>query len=77
MSDRPSPRKGSPTPPPGRGTLEPAIAGSLLVATIVISAAVGLALGALAGVAVVGLFAGIFVGFPLGVFVVRARFRDL
>lgn len=53
------------------------VAGSLLVATILLCAAVGLGLGALAGAAVVGLFAGIFAGFPLGVVVVRARFRDL
>lgn len=53
------------------------VAGSLLVSTILLCAAVGLGLGALVGVAVVGLFAGIFVGFPLGVVVVRARFRDL
>jgi hypothetical protein len=53
------------------------VAGSLLVATILLCAAVGLGLGALVGVPVVGLFVGVFVGFPLGVVVVRARFRDL
>jgi hypothetical protein len=53
------------------------VAGSLLVGTLLLCAAVGLGLGALFGVPVVGLFVGIFAGFPLGVILVRARFSEL
>lgn len=60
-----------------RPTMRAAVAGSVLVATWLLCAAVGLGLGALVGLAVVGLFAGLFVGFPLGIVLVRNRFRDL
>lgn len=53
------------------------VAGSLLVATLLFCAGIGLGLGALAGVPVVGLFVGIFVGFPVGVVVVKKRFEDV
>jgi F0F1-type ATP synthase assembly protein I len=72
MTDPPLPRNGSPRPT-NRGM----VAGSLLVATLLICAAVGLGLGALLGASVVGLFVGIFAGFPLGVVVVKKRFEDV
>jgi len=53
------------------------VAGSLLVGTLLLCAGIGLALGALAGVPVVGLFVGIFAGFPLGIVVVKKRFGDV
>jgi hypothetical protein len=55
----------------------PVVAGSLIVATIILCAAVGFGLGALVGLAVplgiVGLFAGVAAGLAL----VITRFRDL
>ena len=62
---------------PNKGNLRAAVAGSLLIGTVLLCAAVGLGLGALAGLPVPGLFVGLFAGFPLGVLVVRTRFRDL
>jgi F0F1-type ATP synthase assembly protein I len=62
---------------PDKPTMRGAVAGSLLVATIVLCAAVGFGLGALIGAAVplgiVGLFAGVIAGIAL---VVR-RFGDI
>lgn len=53
------------------------VAGSLLIATILLCAGIGFALGALVGVAVpVGLL-GLFIGLAAGIWVVIARFRDL
>jgi hypothetical protein len=65
------------TPPERASRPHPMVAGSFLVTTILLCAAVGLGLGALVGIPIVGLFGGLFVGFPLGVVVVRARYRDL
>jgi hypothetical protein len=64
-------------PPIRRPTNRGAVAGSLLVGTLLLCAAIGLGLGALVGIPVVGLFVGIFAGFPLGVVVVRRRFPEL
>jgi F0F1-type ATP synthase assembly protein I len=62
---------------PRKPTLRGAVAGSLLVGTILLGAAVGFGVGALVGATVplglVGLFAGLVAGFV----VVHARFRDL
>lgn len=67
-----------PPPKSPRGpNLRAAVAGSLLIGTLLLCAAVGLALGAVFGLPVLGLFVGLFAGFPLGVLVVRTRFRDL
>ena len=58
-------------------TANPVVAGSLIVATIVLCAGIGFRLGALVGLAVplgiVGLFAGVAAGLAL----VITRFRDL
>jgi hypothetical protein len=71
----------SPPPPHGRGdrppTMRGAVAGSLLVATIVLCAAVGFGVGALVGAPVPLGLAGLFAGVPLGIVVVIRRFRDL
>ena len=54
-----------------------AVAGSLLLGTILLCAAVAFGLGALVGAAVPLGLAGLFVGVPLGIVVVRRRFGDL
>jgi hypothetical protein len=54
-----------------------AVAGSLLVATILVCAGAGLGLGALVGAPVALGLAGLFAGVPLGIVVVIRRFRDL
>ena len=76
MTDSPLQRNGSSTPPK-RPVNRGMVAGSLLVATLLLCAAVGFGLGALAGAGVLGLFVGLFVGFPLGVVVVKRRFEDV
>jgi hypothetical protein len=60
-------------PPVNRG----AVAGSVLVATILLCAGAGFALGALVGAPVPLGLAGLFVGVPVGIVVVIRRFRDL
>jgi len=52
----------------------PVVAGSLLVATIVLCAAVGFGLGALVGATAAFTIAGVFVGFAAGLAVVIRRF---
>ncbi len=54
-----------------------AVAGSVLVATILLCAAVGFGIGVLAGAPVALGLAGLFVGVPLGIVVVIRRFGDL
>jgi hypothetical protein len=71
MTEPPTPR--GDRPPTMRG----AVAGSLLVATIVLCAAIGFGLGALVGAPVALGLAGLFAGVPLGIVVVIRRFRDL
>jgi hypothetical protein len=68
-----------PTLPPHarRPTMRGAVAGSLLVATILLCAAIGFGLGALVGAPVALGLAGLFAGVPLGIVVVIRRFRDL
>jgi hypothetical protein len=70
------------TKPPARTTDRPptmrgAVAGSLLVATIVLCAAVGFGIGALVGAAVPLGLAGLFCGVALGIVLVIRRFGDL
>jgi hypothetical protein len=55
----------------------PAIAGSLLVGTIIACAAVGYGLGSLVGVPVPLGIVGVLVGPVAGIAVVRSRFRDI
>jgi hypothetical protein len=59
---------------PGR---DAAGAGALLIATILACAAIGLGIGALAGVPAALGIAGGFVGVGVGFWVVYRRFRDL
>ena len=63
--------------PAGTGGRDPIIAGSLIIASIILCAAIGFGVGALVGLAaplgIVGLFAGVVVGIAL----VITRFRDL
>ena len=66
------------TPPRGRPpTMRGAVAGSLLVATIVLCAAVGFGLGALVGATVPLGLVGLFAGVALGIVLVIRRFGDL
>ena len=60
-----------------RPTNRGAVAGSVLVASIVLCALIGLGLGALVGAAALLAIAGVFAGLVLGFAVVYARFRDL
>jgi hypothetical protein len=70
MNDRPTP---STRPPTMRG----AVAGSLLVATIVLCAGVGFGVGAIVGAAVPLGLVGLFAGVALGIVLVIRRFGDL
>jgi hypothetical protein len=65
------------TPTPRPPTSQGAVAGSLLVACTLLGAAVGLGIGALVGLAAVLAIVGLLAGSVLGVWLVRARFRDL
>jgi hypothetical protein len=65
---------------PNRGrppTMRGAVAGSLLVATIVLCAAVGFGAGALVGATVPLGLAGLFCGVALGIVLVIRRFGDI
>jgi len=71
MTDPRTPR--TDRPPTMRG----AVAGSLLVATIVLCAAVGFGLGAIVGAPVPLGLLGLFCGVVLGIVVVIRRFGDI
>jgi hypothetical protein len=62
---------------PSRPTMRGAVAGSLLVATIVLCAAVGFGIGAAVGAPVPLGITGVFVGAVAGIVVVARRFSDL
>jgi hypothetical protein len=62
---------------PNRPTMRGAVAGSVLLATIVLCAAVGFGVGAVVGAPVVLGIAGVFVGAVAGTVVVIRRFSDL
>ena len=70
---RPRAPREQPPPPTMRG----AVAGSLLVATIVLCAAIGFGLGALVGAPVPIGLAGLFAGVVLGIVLVIRRFGDI
>jgi F0F1-type ATP synthase assembly protein I len=63
----------SPKKPPMRG----AVAGMMIVGSLVAWGLVGLGAGALLGVTALGLVLGLFVGLAAGTFGVYTRFRDL
>jgi hypothetical protein len=68
----------SPTTPGNRPpTMRGAVAGSLLVATIVACAAAGFGLGALVGATVPLGLVGLFCGVALGIVLVIRRFGDI
>ena len=70
----------STTPPltdPSKPTMRGAVAGSLLIACLLLCGAVGLGLGALVGAPVALGLVGLFVGVPVGIVVVARRFGDL
>jgi hypothetical protein len=62
---------------PQRPTARGAAAGSLLVATIILCAAIGFGIGALIGAAVPLGLLGLIIGPVAGIALVRSRFRDL
>jgi 4-hydroxybenzoate polyprenyltransferase len=66
-----------PAPGGGRPLNRGAVAGSVLVATIVLCAAIGFGLGALVGAPVALGLGGLFAGVALGIVVVIRRFGDL
>ena len=66
-----------PVPEPSKPTMRGAVAGSLLIACLVLCGGIGLGLGALVGAPVPLGLAGLFVGVPVGIVVVARRFGDL
>jgi hypothetical protein len=74
MTDRP-PRPQRPGA--NRPTMRGAVAGSVLIATILACSAVGLGLGFAVGAPLAFGLAGFFVGVPIGIFVVARRFGDI
>ena len=56
---------------------DPAVAGSLIVASIILCAGIGFGIGALVGLAVPLGIAGLFAGVAAGIALVITRFRDL
>ena len=62
---------------PSKPTMRAAAAGSLLLATIVLCAAIGFGIGALVGAPVALGLLGLFVGPVVGIVLVHSRFRDL
>jgi hypothetical protein len=62
---------------PNRPTNRGAVAGSLLVGTVVLCAAVGFGVGAAVGAPVPLGIAGVFAGAVVGIVVVARRFSDL
>ena len=66
------------TDPPRKGpTMRGAVAGSLLLATLVLCAGVGFGLGAAVGAPVPLGIVGVFVGAIAGIMVVARRFSDI
>jgi F0F1-type ATP synthase assembly protein I len=71
MTEPPAPSRDRPP------TMRGAVAGSLLVATIVLCAVVGFGLGALVGATVPLGLVGLFCGVALGIVLVIRRFGDI
>jgi hypothetical protein len=65
------------TDPPSRPTMRGAVAGSLLLGTVILCAAVGFGVGAAVGATVPLGIAGVFIGAVAGIVVVARRFSDL
>jgi len=64
-------------PPDGKPPPAPIVAGSLIVGSMVLGAAVGFGLGSLVGAAVLVGLVGLFVGLIGGFVLVHDRYRDL
>jgi hypothetical protein len=62
---------------PRKPTMRGAVAGSLLVGTMLLCAGVGLGVGALVGATAPLAMLGLLAGVVAGILLVRARFRDL
>jgi len=62
---------------PSKPTMRAAVAGSMLLAAIVLCAAIGFGIGALVGAPVALGLLGLFIGPVVGIVLVRSRFRDL
>ena len=62
---------------PEKPTARAASAGGMIVGTILLCAGIGAGVGAAFGAAGTLAVAGLLIGFPVGILVVRARFRDL
>ena len=69
----PSSRSTPPQKPPMRG----AVAGMMLLGSVVMFAAIGLGIGALLDAQVPALLVGLFLGFAAGTWAVATRFRDI
>lgn len=69
MSQSPDPER----KPLARG----AVAGLMLLSSLMLCGLIGGLVGAALGLLAIGLIAGIFVGFVVGIAAVRARFPDL
>ena len=65
------------TETPPKPTMRGSVAGTMIVATIVLCAAIGFGIGALVGAPVALGLLGLFVGPVAGTALVRSRFRDL
>lgn len=65
------------SPPPPKPPLRGSVAGTMLIATIVLCAGVGYGLGTLVGAPVALGLAGLLAGPVAGIALVRSRFRDL
>lgn len=63
--------------PPTKPTMRGSVAGSMLVAAIILCALAGYGIGALVGAPVALGLLGLFVGPVAGIALVRSRFRDL
>ena len=68
---------GETDPPPRKPTMRGAVAGSVLLATLVLCAAVGFGLGAAVGAPLPLGIVGVFVGAIAGIVVVARRFSDI
>ena len=65
------------TQTPPKPTMRGSVAGTMIVATIILCAGVGFGIGALVGAPVALGLLGLFAGPVVGIALVRSRFRDL
>ena len=65
------------TQTPPKPTMRGSVAGTMIVATIILCAGIGFGIGALVGAPVALGLLGLFAGPVVGIALVRSRFRDL